>query len=129
VPQQPDHLDVAVRLGLEPPARAYAVQIAVDVELEQIGWRVTRAARCLRLDPDEPGSCKVQPIDERVDEAHRVVRGDIIIDGFWQQQRLGTVMTRDMRHAGFYRVMHRVGIRSDLVFTRSAGLTVQHDHP
>ena len=39
VTQQPDHLDIAVGLGLEPAARSDAIQVAVDVELQQIGGR------------------------------------------------------------------------------------------
>src|ERR1700720_2216546 len=35
-PQQPDDLDVAMTFGLKTAARSYPVQIAVDVELEEI---------------------------------------------------------------------------------------------
>jgi len=34
VPQQPDHLDVAVGFGLQPAARSHLVQVAVDVKLQ-----------------------------------------------------------------------------------------------
>jgi hypothetical protein len=34
VSQQPDHLNIAVRFGLQPTARPYPVQVAVDVELQ-----------------------------------------------------------------------------------------------
>jgi hypothetical protein len=53
-PEQPDHLDVAVALHLQPTARPHPVQIAVDVELQQIGWRIAGAARRLRRDPHKP---------------------------------------------------------------------------
>src|SRR6516164_2323997 len=42
VPQQPDHLNVAVGFGLQPTARPHAVQVAVDVELQQIRGRICR---------------------------------------------------------------------------------------
>ena len=35
-PQQPDDLDVAMTLRLQPPARSDPVQIAVDVELQKV---------------------------------------------------------------------------------------------
>src|SRR3954463_14420526 len=35
MPQQPDHLDVAVALRLQPPARAHPVQVTVDVERQE----------------------------------------------------------------------------------------------
>ena len=99
MPQQPDHLDVAVGLGFQPAARAHPVQIAVDVELQQIGGRIARTACRLRLDADEPGRREVQPIDEGVDEPHRVVGADVIVHRFRQQQRLRSVVTGDVRHS------------------------------
>jgi len=38
-------------LPLQPTAQPHPVQIAVDVELQQIGWRIAGAARRLRRDP------------------------------------------------------------------------------
>ena len=70
--------------GLEPPARAHPVEIAVDVKLHEIARRVTWPARRLRLDPLETGSLQIEPIDEGVDEGTPVVGGDIIIDGLGQ---------------------------------------------
>ncbi len=43
-PGQPDHLEVALRLTLQAPAGGHAVEIAVDVELQQRGWMVAGAA-------------------------------------------------------------------------------------
>src|ERR1700757_1353733 len=40
VSQQPDHLDIAVGLGLQPAARSHSVQVAVDVKLQQIPRRI-----------------------------------------------------------------------------------------
>jgi hypothetical protein len=34
VPQQPDHLDVAMALGFQAPARPDAIEVAVDGELQ-----------------------------------------------------------------------------------------------
>jgi hypothetical protein len=42
--KQPHQLDIAAGLALEPPARLHPVEIAVDVELQQIGGRIARAA-------------------------------------------------------------------------------------
>ena len=52
-PQQPDDLNVAMAFGFQPAARPNSVEIAVDVELEQIARRVAGPARRLRLDPPE----------------------------------------------------------------------------
>ena len=37
MPQQPDHLDVAMGLSFEATAGSHTVQVAVDVKLQQIG--------------------------------------------------------------------------------------------
>jgi hypothetical protein len=80
VAQQPNHLDIAVGLGLQPTARPHPVQVAVNVELQQIGGRIARAACHLRLDMDKRRCRKIQPIDKSIDEAHRIVRADIIVN-------------------------------------------------
>ena len=47
--QQPDDLDVAMTLRLQPPARSDPVQIAVDVELQKVApWIPERSATGLR---------------------------------------------------------------------------------
>src|SRR3954447_11663364 len=52
--EKPDHLDSAVGLGFQAAAGAGAVQITVDVELQQISRRVARTARRLRNRADKP---------------------------------------------------------------------------
>jgi len=42
--QEPDHLHIAVRLGFQAPARAHPVQVAVDVEPQQVGRIIARSA-------------------------------------------------------------------------------------
>ena len=118
--EQPDHLDVAVALHLQPTARPHPVQIAVDVELQQIGRGVAGAARRLRLDPDEPRRPKVQLIDKGVDESHRIVRADIVVHRLRQQQHLRAMVTRNVRHAGVYRAKRGRGIRTVRLSTQSA---------
>src|SRR4029077_20780993 len=77
VPQQPDHLDIAVGFALQPTTRPHPVQIAVNVELQQIRRRIARPPCHLR--PNTPNRCrlKIQPIDKSIDKAHWVVRADI----------------------------------------------------
>ena len=89
-PEQPDHLDVAVAFGLKPTARPHPVEIAVDVELQQIGWRIAGAARRLRRDAFEPRRREIEPVDKGVDEPNGIVGDDIIVDRLWQQQKLRT---------------------------------------
>src|SRR5215469_3347083 len=102
--QQPDHLDIAVGFGLQPTARSHPVQVAVDVKLQQIRRRIGRATRHLRRNAAEPRRREIQPIYKDVNKPHWVVRADIVIHGLRQKQKLRTVVTSDVHHAGFYRV-------------------------
>ena len=43
--QQPDQLDVAIAFGFQPPARPDAVQISINVKLQQIAGRIPRTSR------------------------------------------------------------------------------------
>jgi len=99
--RQPDHLDVAMALHLQPPARPHPVQIAVDVELQQIGWRIAGAARRLRRDAREPRRREVELVNKGVDEPHRIVGADIIVHRLRQQQNLRTFESGNVRHARF----------------------------
>jgi hypothetical protein len=98
-PQQPDDLDVAMTLRLQPPARSDPVQIAVDVELQKVARRVAGTPHRLRLHPQKPRRRKIQPIDEGVDEPHRIVRADIVVHRLRQQQKLVAFQSGDVSHA------------------------------
>ena len=100
-PQQPDDLDVAMTFGLKPAARPHPVEIAVNIELQQIARRVAGAARRLRLDPLETSGLQIKPIDEGVDEADGIVGADIIIDRLGQKQELRAIESGNVRHAQF----------------------------
>jgi hypothetical protein len=101
--EQPDHLDVAVRLGYQAPARAHPVEIAVDVELQQIGGVVARPSGCLRHNTREAGGREIQLAHKGLDEADRVVRADVVVHRPRQEQKLRAVMSRQMCHGKGYR--------------------------
>ena len=75
-------------LGLQPAARPHAVEISVDVQLEQIARRVTRPAGRFRLNPGEARLGEIETIEEGVDEPDGVVRADVVVDRFRQKQKL-----------------------------------------
>ena len=119
-PQQPDDLNVAVTFSLKTAARPHPVEIAVNIELQEIGRSVTGTARRLRHDPRETSGRQIKPIDKGVNEADGVVGGDIIINRLGQQQKLRTFESRNVSHGRFYRHARENGIRSARLFTRSA---------
>src|SRR3954462_9526134 len=108
--EQPDHLDIAVGLGFQAAAGAGTVQITVDVELQQISRRVARTTRRLRHRADKPKRREVQPVDKCLDEPHRIVSSDVIVNRLRQEEQLRTIVTGKVCHAGFYRTTKDVGI-------------------
>src|SRR3954463_2300026 len=121
--EQPDHLDIAVGLGFQAAAGAGTVQITVDVELQQISRRVARTTRRLRHRADKPKRREVQPVDKCLDEPHRIVSSDVIVNRLRQQEQLRTVVTGNVCHPGFYRTGTSAGTYSGRVFTRSVRLS------
>ena len=86
-------------LGFQSAARPHAVEIAVDVKLEQIARRIARTTRRLWLNPPEAGLDEIETVDEGVDEADRVVSADIVVDRLRQEQELGAFEAGNVRHA------------------------------
>ena len=99
VTQQPDHLDIAVGLGFQPSAGPDPVEVTVNVELQQIAGRIARAASLLRLNTSEPRGRKIKPINKSLDEPNRVLRADIVVQRFRQEQSLRSVLANEVRHA------------------------------
>ena len=71
----------------------------MEARRHQIPWRITGSARLLRLDIGKAGLGEIEPIDERVDEPHRIVLSHIVVERLGQQQSLRAVMTGDVWHA------------------------------
>ena len=94
--------------GFQPSARANPVEIAVDVELQQITGRVAGPARLLRRDTRKPGGREIEPVHEGVDEADGIVGIDVIVDRLGEQEGLRTVDAGYVRHdAMLVQLMHR----------------------
>jgi hypothetical protein len=92
-PQEPDQLDVAVRLLFQPPAGAEAVEVAVEVEPQQVAGVIARAAGLRRHRPLEAQGPQIQLGHERVQEADRVGRGNIVVQDFGEEHRLRAIGT------------------------------------
>ena len=97
--QQPDDFDVAMTFGFQPPARPHAVEITVDVELQQVAGRIARPASLLRRYTGEPRHLEIKPTDEGINKANGIVRADVIVNGLRKQKVLGAIESRYVRHA------------------------------
>jgi len=78
-PDQPHQLDIALCFPFEPPARLNAVEIAVEVNLQQRRGMVGRPARRRRRHPRKSQGGKVQFVDEDLDHPNRVLLVDVIL--------------------------------------------------
>jgi hypothetical protein len=63
-------------LALQPPARLHAIEIAIDGELEVDRGMIPRTADVQRLDRLQAQFLQIKPVDERVDDANRIVLVD-----------------------------------------------------
>src|SRR5262249_1073343 len=89
--EKPDHLEIATGLTLQPPARLYPIEIAVDVELEQGRGMIGGPARYFRHNAFEPELAQIKRIDKRIYRANRIALINPFIEAFGQQSRLPTI--------------------------------------
>ena len=94
-PQQPQQLQIAPGLALEPPARLHAVEIAIDIELqENRGVEGGTSGRC-GLNTVEAEAGKIERIDKRIDHANRIFLVDPVIEALRQKRRLSSICSLD----------------------------------
>ena len=91
-----------MRFRLQASAGADTVQVAVDVELQQISGVVAWTALVGRLNPLESSRLEVEAVDERINETDRVVRPYVVVHSIRQKQKLGPVFTSYMCHDSSY---------------------------
>ena len=93
-PQKPDDFQIAAGFTLQSPARLDAIEIPVDVKLQERRWVVGRSARRFRDNAVEVELAQIERIDERVNHANRIALVDEIIKAFGQQCRLPAIHPR-----------------------------------
>jgi hypothetical protein len=97
-PQQPHQLDVPVRLLLQPPARPDPVQVAIEIEPQQVAGVIARPAGRRRDRALEAQRAELELRDERIEEADRVVRTDVVVEDLGQKHGLTAIGTGDIGH-------------------------------
>ena len=96
--QQPEHFEIAPAFEFEPAAGAHLVEITPKIELQEIGGRKGRSAGVRRLGAAKPAGRQIEPIDESVQKAHRVLRIHVFLHAFRQEQRLRAIDSKDKGH-------------------------------
>ena len=85
---EPHHLEIALALALQPPARLDAVEIAVDVELEVQRRVVAWPPDVSGLRASEAQFIEIERLHERIDDADRIAVIDPLFEAFGQQRQL-----------------------------------------
>jgi len=93
--REPHHLQNAPALALESMARLNPVEVAVDIDLEQHRRVVRRPVRLRGLDALEAELRQIQLVDECIDDPHRVVLGDEVVQWLWQPRDLVPILSFD----------------------------------
>src|SRR5262245_24882392 len=107
-------------LALEPPARLHAIEIAVDVELEVDRGVIPRPSDVQRLDRLEAQFLQIKPVNERIDDANRIILADPVIEASRQQPQLPPIrLLNEPRHLSPRRFSKRIIASGD--FSHSLG--------
>ena len=81
-------------LQLQASAGTDAVEVAVEVEFQEVARIVPRPSRAFRVDALETGSLQIQAVNECINETDRVVRSHVkVVHSIGQKQKLGPVFT------------------------------------
>src|SRR5262249_33635051 len=70
-----------------------AVEIAIEVNLQQCRGMVSWATRQLRHNPIKAQRRQIQFINEGIDDADRVILPDVVVQAIRQQDQLAPVLT------------------------------------
>ena len=87
--------DVALGFSLQTSARLDAVEIAVDVDLQQDRRVITRSACISRNSAIKPQIYQVEFVDKYVDYANRIGITDVVVKAFGKQGTLSAMVTLD----------------------------------
>ena len=96
--EQPHQLQIAPGFLLQLTARSDAVEVAIDIELEQVGGVIGWSAGILEHGVPEVHDRQVERLDEGVQEPDRIVFGDVLVEGLGEEGQLISVGSLDVMH-------------------------------
>jgi hypothetical protein len=88
-------------LAFQPPAALYPVQVPIDVDLQEHRRVVRRPAGKGWLRAGEPKFFQIELFDVGVDDPHRVVFSDVVVEALREQGDLASALFLDesLHHA------------------------------
>ena len=96
--EQPENFKIAIGFTLQGAAGTDGEEIAIEVKTKKISGMVGWAAMRIGFDPGEAQFFQIEAFDESIQEADRIIPGDIVLDGVRHEGKLITVDSLDMFH-------------------------------
>lgn len=97
--EEPDDFDIAMAFRFERAGRTDAMEIAVEIELEQRGGIVRRPACVSTTRPGKAEREEIERGDEGIEETDGIIGRNVIVERFGKEQRLGAIDAGAMIHA------------------------------
>src|SRR5882757_6840966 len=116
---QPNQFNVALALPLQTPARLHAIEVSVDVNLQQRRRMIGRPSCRLWLNTAEAQPRQIKLIDKDIYRPDRIVLGQIVIQPLGKQRALTAVIANDKARHRILPANHRRSISLRGVFTQS----------
>jgi hypothetical protein len=92
---EPDQFNVPLRLTLQTPAGLDAVQVAVEVDLQERAGMVPRTPGDFGLHAFKAQLLQIEFIDEHVNDPHWVILSNVVVEMFRKQRTLRTIFAFD----------------------------------
>lgn len=92
---QPHQLDVALAFPFEPAARLDAIEIAIEIDLQQRRWMIGWPSRRFRFNTGKAHRRQVQFVDENINDADWIIVRHIVFQTIREQCRLPPVFALD----------------------------------
>ena len=96
---QPDEFDIALTFRFEAAGGTEAMEVAVKIKLQEHGGIVGRPTGVGTPGPGKAEGGQILFGHEGIEEADGIFRGDIILEPFRKEQRLGTLQADAVFHA------------------------------
>src|SRR6266550_2662789 len=79
---EPNQFNIALRFPFQASARLNAVEVAINVDLEQCSGMVSRSTRYFGLHAVETQLLQIEFIDEDINDPDRIICRDVLVETF-----------------------------------------------
>jgi hypothetical protein len=101
------------------------MEVAVDVESQQIPGVIARPASLRGRRPPEAERRQIELTHEGVEKTHRIVRADVVVEDFGEEHRLRTIGTGDVGHGVGLRAGGALAKHGDAQYMEDGGVFTQ----